>query len=410
MVHVNLLGSRTEMAISVLSKRWANRKNLRYITIILLGLMAIGCRGPAYNLPPADRLAAPGPGVNGPGPGVLSPGEMIAGPAGAAPASLASFQCDGEIADPSIIGGVPSVQVLFRKPGGMRVAWDDCGQGTFSATPLVAPARTNFRQAGLYRLKLTHIPAHEGLELYPTIEVAPATPRTHAFLAHNTVPVQWTVDDLNQIAAGNFVTKVIYLPDPDFQHLAVAGVETLVSTRLDPGIDPIVEADRRGSILAIVRTGNKDIEMPGMQGDVNIGYSTFAGESSGPIAQTSAVFGAGIGLEGHVTGVNSPAYGLPITGTPIGLPGAPAYTVGRSGRAAQARAAQLDAHLHPRSVTQGSNQREAKSAGPLPCPTHTCVDPPVQPSELCSLHWFTIGLCSLRWFTISVFHSAGRFC
>ena len=51
---------------------------------------------------------------------------------------------------------------------------------------------------------------------------------------------------------------MIYLPDPEFQELALAGVETLVSTRLDPGVDPIAEADRRGSILAIVRIGNKD--------------------------------------------------------------------------------------------------------------------------------------------------------
>ena len=57
------------------------------------------------------------------------------------------------------------------------------------------------------------------------------------------------------------MTKVIYLPDPEFQELALAGVETLVSTRLDPGVDPIVEADRRGAILAIVRLGNKDLQV-----------------------------------------------------------------------------------------------------------------------------------------------------
>ena len=62
---------------------------------------------------------------------------------------------------------------------------------------------------------------------------------------------------------GNFVTKVIYLPDPRFQELAVSGVETLVSTRLEPGIDPILEADKRGTILLIVRLGAIDLEMPG---------------------------------------------------------------------------------------------------------------------------------------------------
>jgi hypothetical protein len=40
-------------------------------------------------------------------------------------------------------------------------------------------------------------------------------------------------------------------------------VETLVSTRLEPGIDPILEADKRGTILMIVRLGAIDLEMPG---------------------------------------------------------------------------------------------------------------------------------------------------
>ena len=87
-------------------------------------------------------------------------------------------------------------------------------------------------------------------------------PRTEAFLAHNAIPVQFTEEDFDQVLSGNFVTKVIYLPDPEFQELALAGVETLVSTRLEPGVDPIVEADRRGAILAIVRMGNKDLQLP----------------------------------------------------------------------------------------------------------------------------------------------------
>ena len=57
--------------------------------------------------------------------------------------------------------------------------------------------------------------------------------------------------------------------------MAVADVETLVSTRLDPGIDPIVEADRRGSILAIVRLGNKDLELPGADAGTDSGIVTF---------------------------------------------------------------------------------------------------------------------------------------
>jgi hypothetical protein len=102
------------------------------------------------------------------------------------------------------------------------------------------------------------------VELFPTLEIAPVTPRTGAYLAHAPIPVQFTQEDFDQVISGNFVTKVIYLPDPEFQELALAGVETLVSTRLDPGVDPIVEADRRGSILAILRMGSKDLRRGGV--------------------------------------------------------------------------------------------------------------------------------------------------
>jgi hypothetical protein len=150
----------------------------------------------------------------------------------------------------------------------MQAKWDVASQGGFDSTPLVVPGRQNFPQGGIYRMKLTNIPGREGVELYPKMEIGPTTPRPEAYMAHNAIPIQYTEEDFDQVLTGNFVTKVIYLPDPEFQELALAGVETLVSTRLDPGIDPIVEADRRGAILAVVRLGNKDVELPGSNGNV----------------------------------------------------------------------------------------------------------------------------------------------
>jgi hypothetical protein len=296
--------------------------------LALLALAACGCRGPAYNLPPMQHLRAPGPGIDGPGPGVLA----MTSPDYVEPGSEDITQVGYEqpFGACGTGSGGPSIQLMFAKPNGMHVHWDTSGTGTFESTPLVVPGRTNFNQVGLYRLKLTNIPAHEGVELYPTVEIAPPTPRTHAFLAHNTVPVQLTVDDFNQVTAGNYVTKVIYLPDPGFQHLAVAGVETLVSTRLDPGIDPIVEADRRGTILAVVRVGNKDIEMPGMQNEASMGYMSTLGTPGPSVAQASFNHGGGGGglPQGLIAGVNMPHYGATMTGTPIGLPGPPHMPLG----------------------------------------------------------------------------------
>ena len=165
-------------------------------------------------------------------------------------------------------------------------------------------------------------------------------PRTAAYLAHNAIPFQLTEEDFDQVLSGNFVTKVIYLPDADYQELALAGVETLVSTRLDPGVDPIVEADRRGSIMAIIRIGNKDFEArggnaaPQVQGEVI--KASFAQPVSfknyrGPTAMASGPVpgGAAYGMPPpFIAGVTAPGYGMPITGTPIGLPGPPHIPLG----------------------------------------------------------------------------------
>ncbi len=259
--------------------------------VLLLGVLA-GCKGPfRHNLPPAQMIAEPGPGVGGPGPGVMTVPGMVPPPMGM------------------------TSQVRFVGPEGMTVSWDVGAPGMFDSEPQIVPFRYNFPQGAIYRLRLTNIPARPGIELYPTLEVGPTIPRTAAFLAHNAVPVQITEEDLDQILGGNFVTKVIYLPDPEYQDIALAGIETLVSTRLDPGVDPIVEADRRGAILAIVRMGNKDLAIPGEHGD---GMMVGMGVAATPGGVPS----------NYISGVTGPPYGMPMSGTPIGLAGPPHVPLG----------------------------------------------------------------------------------
>jgi hypothetical protein len=223
-------------------------------------------------------------------------------------------------------------QVAFVGPEGMLVSWDVSMPGQFDSEPLVCPGRYNFPQGAIYRLKLTNIPARPGVELYPTLEVGPSMPRTQAFLAHNAMPVQINDEDFDQILSGNFVTKVIYLPDPEYQELALAGVETLVSTRLDPGVDPIVEADRRGSIMGILRLGNKDLEIPsgGGQGAQVVPASFMMGADGTPtpMPPNAAMSGAGWVPTNYISGVTGPQYGVPMSGTPIGLPGPPHIPLG----------------------------------------------------------------------------------
>ncbi|MBM4074934.1 MAG: hypothetical protein FJ267_04745 [Planctomycetes bacterium] len=304
---------------------------------LALGTVVVVCVGCAmdgsqhtekgeYHAPPAAMMQRPGPMVDGPGPGVMPFMGMMGGGAGRPTA-------------PS------TTQVRFVGPDGMNIGWQI--PGGYAERQLVAPVRYNFFQGATYRLKVTNVPGREGISLYPTLMVYPGHPNTEAYLSHNSVPLQLTEEDLDQVESNNFVTKVIYLPDARYQELAIANVETLVSTRLDPGIDPIQEADKRGTIMAVLRIGNMDLEMPGQPGgrmagvDANghelVGYRSVDGAAGellppmpiGPAGQGAgqipgAMMVAGGGMPGQpIAGMNTQAWGMPITGTPIGLPGPP---------------------------------------------------------------------------------------
>jgi hypothetical protein len=148
-------------------------------------------------------------------------------------------------------------QVRFARPSGMKVYWQTKkdGKTVFSNIPLETPGSFNFAQGAVYQLKLTHIPGHPGLELYPTLEVVRTNPKVAEFLTHNGIPLELSDDDFSQVVAGKFVVKTVYLPFPQFQD-AGGGTDTIGSTRLEPGQDPVREAARRGDIFLILRMGN----------------------------------------------------------------------------------------------------------------------------------------------------------
>lgn len=140
----------------------------------------------------------------------------------------------------------------------MRIGFQDGSRGFVDV--LSVPQHYNFAQGNIYRLRLSNIPNRPDVVYYPTLEVYPAAKDTVTFLSHGTVPVGFTDEDFDQVKNGNMVVKVIYLPSSQFQDIAAA--EEIVSTRLEPGADPVVEASRRGTILAVVRIGNANLENP----------------------------------------------------------------------------------------------------------------------------------------------------
>lgn len=304
---------------------------------LALGTLVVVCVGCAadgqhimnhkneYVAPPAAMMQRPGPMVDGPGPGVL---QMLAPPPASAFAARTS-------------------QVRFVGPAGMKIGWQ-VAEG-YAENQITAPGRYNFNQGATYRLKFADIPGRSIPALYPSLQVYPSHPTTDAYLSHNSIPLEITPEDLDQVESNNFVTKVIYLPDEKFQELAIAGVETLVSTRLEPGVDPVAEADRRGTIMAVLRIGNMDLEMPASGAEKEtvsqVSYDGDAGAHMPPmpipgnsIGVTSGVpvptMVGGMGAPGQpaynpIAGMGpTPAWGMPMTGTPIGLPGPPHIPLG----------------------------------------------------------------------------------
>jgi hypothetical protein len=227
--------------------------------------------GPMAGMPPGAGIPA---GVMMP-PGGITPAGMPPMP-GMGPAMMPGMNSGrvpaGVVAGAGMLTGANQgpfpasrTEVRFGGPSGMKISWyqpGPDGKNTFMGTPIEAPGRYNFVQAAIYRVKLSDIPGRPGLELYPTIEVVPANAKSAAFLAHSSVPLNFTEEDFAQVTAGNFVVKVIYLPDPQFQDLATTGPEEIISSRLEPGVDPIAQAHCRGSILLVVRLGNIDLEAP----------------------------------------------------------------------------------------------------------------------------------------------------
>jgi hypothetical protein len=226
-----------------------------------------GMGGPGMmpgGMPPGGGMMPPGGGMMPPGGGMMPPGGGMMPPGGGYP--------PGAVAAVGALTGAYAGQfaaartsVRFIEPRGMKVSWmipSPDGRRLWNDKPLESPATYNFAQAAIYRLKLSDIPDYPGVDLYPTLEVVPANQRAMTFLAHSSVPVGFTADDFRMVNAGNYVVKVIYLPDPQYQDIAVGGgLGELISTQLEPGVDPIVEASKRGSILLIARLGNIDLEL-----------------------------------------------------------------------------------------------------------------------------------------------------
>jgi hypothetical protein len=145
--------------------------------------------------------------------------------------------------------------VQIKAPAGAMVSLAIDGQ--FSAqqrTPLTVAMLV----APVYRLRVTQIPNHIGEEVYPTVEVInriyPPVGEEFRF----PIPIELTQTELEMALTGKFVTRVVYLEDPQQALPIVQPAQNEQSYfEVRPTDDPLEVADRLGRPVAILRIGGR---------------------------------------------------------------------------------------------------------------------------------------------------------
>ncbi|MGI9473030.1 MAG: hypothetical protein ACR2NZ_15930 [Rubripirellula sp.] len=142
--------------------------------------------------------------------------------------------------------------IAFMGPEGARFALPQ--GGSFADTKEVLNA--GVLVGSVYRFQVTRIPGAEGAELYPTIEVIDRTYPPPGLATRYPIVIQLDQDDFDAAMAGQLVTRVVYLEDPD---TATPIEQTPITNRPVEAAeyqDALEVADRLGRPVAIVRIGS----------------------------------------------------------------------------------------------------------------------------------------------------------
>jgi uncharacterized repeat protein (TIGR01451 family) len=130
--------------------------------------------------------------------------------------------------------------------------------GTPGARRYDTPVTAGLRPGYSYRLQLTDLPEYPGLELYPSLEVRGTLRDGPSFNpAHHPAPITLDSYDLERIAAGGLVTKVIYLEHPAHAIPTAAQPDQQLLWETRAGQDPCDVAREYGRPVLIVRVGQR---------------------------------------------------------------------------------------------------------------------------------------------------------
>jgi len=107
----------------------------------------------------------------------------------------------------------------------------------------------------VYRLRVTNIPLQEGIEVYPTVEIIDRTYPPIGQEIKFPIPIDLTQEELEMAASGRFVTRVIYLEDPEAAVPVAREANEQAYFEVKDGDNPLDVADSLGRPMAILRMG-----------------------------------------------------------------------------------------------------------------------------------------------------------
>lgn len=153
--------------------------------------------------------------------------------------------------------------VRVSVPQGARVSF--AMEGTFDE------GQDDSAMAGLligevYRLRVSQIPLRPGLEVYPTIEVINRLYPPDGLATRFPIPIQISQEELDLAASGRFVTRVIYLEDPNAALPKREDPDEQRYFDVGPSQDPLKVADQMGRPMAILRMGSRVPDVDGATG------------------------------------------------------------------------------------------------------------------------------------------------
>lgn len=178
------------------------------------------------------------------------------------------------------------IQIIAPKGVAVSMAVD----GQFSE-PLSAPVEAGMLIGAVYRLKVSRIPLHAGMEVFPTIELVDRTYPPRGQELRFPVPIELTQQDLELASQGSFVTRVIYIENPNgaIPHLSDAKHPNWFDAA--PKDDPFTVATTMGRPIAILRIGGRtptDPQSPDAQFMYNSPPLIFLADADHPLAGCTA--------------------------------------------------------------------------------------------------------------------------